>query len=102
MRTVSSSALGSSQSRFGFWVMCTEGDVGLVQKGSCIVEVSGASTGEGWPVLFRTQRYTCAPEKLLTAVVVGSSSPVPVTNHQQVFDHVVFPIVKKLKGTQTP
>jgi len=48
-----------------------------------------------------TFRDTCAPEKLLTTVVVGSSSPVPVTNHQQVFDHAVFPIVKKLKGTQT-
>jgi hypothetical protein len=48
-----------------------------------------------------TFRDTCAPEKLLMAVVVGSSSPVPVTNHYQVFDHVVFPIVKKFKGIQT-
>ncbi len=40
------------------------------------------------------------PEKLLTAVVVGSSSP-SVPNHQQVLDHAVFPIMKKLEGAQT-
>jgi hypothetical protein len=48
-----------------------------------------------------TFRDTCAPKNLQTAVLVGSSSPVPVTNHQQVYDHMVFPIVEKLKGTQT-
>jgi hypothetical protein len=35
------------------------------------------------------------------AVVVGSSSPAPVANHQQVLDHAVFPIVKKLKNAHT-
>jgi hypothetical protein len=69
------------------------------------VEVSGpplvkaGQSGSGRKCI--TFQLTCTPEKLLTAVVVGSSSPVPVTNHQQVIDHVVFPIVKKLKGTQT-
>jgi hypothetical protein len=77
----------------------------LLQESSCSVEMSGASTGEGWPVWAQPQQVkrlsfwdTRAPEKLLTAVVVGSSSPASVPNHQQVLDHAVFPIVKKLKG----
>jgi len=83
-----------------------EGGVGLLES-SCSVEMSGASTGEGWPVRAQPQhvkrlsfRDTHAPEKLLTAVVVGSSSP-SVPNHQQVLDHAVFPIMKKLEGAQT-
>jgi hypothetical protein len=39
----------------GLWDVRTEGGVGLVQKGSCTVEVLEASTGEGWPIRAQPQ-----------------------------------------------
>ncbi len=66
------------------------------------VEVEWPSTGEHWPVWTKLQdikhflaQNTSSSQEVLSVLAVQSAHSAPVPNHQEMFDNMLLPIVKK-------